>query len=286
MWQLRIVFATSRGLRNVALHTLAAFGLFSALIQFYSAVWVPSHALRYHALLALCVGIMSIAYGVYRAWPKRTIKREFRKPEMSVTVTVADILNQDGQLVVGFSDTFDTQTIGGIIDPQSLQGQLLSKVYSNDVTRLDTEIGHALSGVPVLTTENMLAKKGKLQRYSVGTVAVLNAGTKKIYAVAYSIMDNNLVAKSSVQQLWMSLDKLWDAVYINGQRAALFMPLVGTELARINCLDRESLLKMILLSFVSRSREDLFCKDFRVVIHPKDYDKINMPEVGAFLMSL
>ncbi len=64
------------------------------------------------------------------------------------------------------------------------------------------------------------------------------------------------------------------------------MPLVGSELARINCLDRESLLKMSLLSFVSRSREELICKDFTVIIHPKDHDKINMLEVEAFLRSL
>jgi len=100
------------------------------------------------------------------------------------------------------------------------------------------------------------------------------------------VMSNSLVAKSDVHRLWHSLGQLWNAVYMHGQRDPIAMPLVGSELARINCLDRESLLKMALLSFVSRSREELICKDFTVVIHPKDHDKINMLEVEAFLLSL
>jgi len=64
------------------------------------------------------------------------------------------------------------------------------------------------------------------------------------------------------------------------------MPIIGSELARINCLDRESLLRMILLSFAARSREDPVCRKLVVVVHPKDYDRINMLEIEAFLRTL
>lgn len=99
-------------------------------------------------------------------------------------------------------------------------------------------------------------------------------------------MQNNLIAKSSVDDLWQSLGSLWDAVYLHGQRRTVAMPIVGSELAKINCLDRESLLRMILLSFVARSREEVICKKLVVVIHPRDYDRINMLEVEAFLRTI
>jgi hypothetical protein len=89
-----------------------------------------------------------------------------------------------------------------------------------------------------------------------------------------------------VDYLWQSLGSVWDAVYLHGQRETVAIPIVGSELAKINCLDRESLLRMILLSFVARCREELICKKLVVVIHPKDYDRINMLEVDAFLKTL
>jgi len=281
------MFGTRRGWSRLVLHAFAAFGLISGIVQFYSAVWVPAHALYKPLRVALTVALTSILYGVLKAWPKRTVRRDFGQPEMTVTVTVGDMLERKGQIVVGFTDTFDTDTADGVISGVSLQGQLLERVYGGDLQRLDGHIEAALAGVSPEKNEVRRDKAhGKLKRYPIGTVAVLNTDANRIYAVAYSSMGNDLVAKSNVQRLWYSLGQLWDAVYKNGQRDAVTMPLVGSELARINCLDRESLLKMSLLSFVSRSREELICKQFSVIIHPKDHEKINMLEVEAFLRSL
>jgi hypothetical protein len=136
-------------------------------------------------------------------------------------------------------------------------------------------------------TERRAAKAhGKLKRYPIGTVAVLGDPARRFFCVAYSKMQNNLIAKSTVDYLWESLSQLWEAIYLNGQRGAVAIPIVGSELARVNCLDRESLLRMILLSYVARSREDPVCKELIVVIHPRDYARINMLEMDAFLRTL
>jgi Thoeris protein ThsA, Macro domain len=99
-------------------------------------------------------------------------------------------------------------------------------------------------------------------------------------------MGNDLVAQSTVKDLWSSLGLLWDAVSEHGQRASIAMPVVGSELARVDSLDRESLVKMILLAFVARSRERVFCKELVLVVHPKDVTAIDMVEVGSFLRRL
>ena len=72
-------------------------------------------------------------------------------------------------------------------------------------------------------------------------------------------MGNNLIASSNVDFLWQSLGAVWEAIYVRGQRKEVSIPIVGSELARVACLNRESLLKMILLSFVARSRQSVVC---------------------------
>ncbi len=115
---------------------------------------------------------------------------------------------------------------------------------------------------------------------------MLGPPAKRVFGVAYTRMGNDLIAHSSVDYLWHSLNQIWDAVYLHGQRERVAIPLIGTEFARISCLDRDSLLKMILLSFVARSREDPVCRELIVIIHPRDYEKINLLEVDTFLQTI
>jgi Domain of unknown function (DUF6430) len=189
---------------------------------------------------------------------------------------------------VGFSDTFDIDTTNDlVISKASLQGQLIDRIYGGQTNRIEAELAAALRDKGPESTERRAAKRaGKLKRYPIGTVATLGTPARRIFAVAYSRMGNDLVAESTVDRLWRSLDSLWDAVYQNGQLRPVAVPLVGAELARIDNLDRESLLKMMLLSFVARSRERVISRELVVVIHPRDYDKINMLEMEAFLRTL
>jgi hypothetical protein len=207
---------------------------------------------------------------------------------MIVEVKVGDLFEQDAHLIVGFNDVFDTDTTNGVvINPTSVQGQFQERIYGNDLRRLDADLAKALRGNAVIATESRTAKRqGKLRRYPIGTVAALGDSSRRFFCVAYSKMQNNLIAKSTVDYLWQSLGSVWDSVYLYGQRGTVAIPIVGSELARINCLDRESLLRMTLLSYVARSREELICKRLVVVIHPQDFGRINMLEVAAFVRTL
>jgi len=207
---------------------------------------------------------------------------------MTVTIQAGNIFEQKAHWVVGFSDTFDTDTRNNvIINRESLQGQLLAVEYGGDVERLDQEVAAALRTVQPSRAETRESKpQGKLVRYPLGTVAVLGSPQRHIFAVAYSRMGNDLVARSTVEDLWVSLGRLWDAVFLHCQRAPIAVPLMGTQLARIDCLDRNSLLKMLLLSFVARSREQLVSRELRVLVHPHDHEKINTLDLQAFLNAL
>jgi hypothetical protein len=256
----QLMFGTRRGLGLLLLNAFAAFGLLSALVQFYSAVWVPDVSLPHPGGIALAVVGFAVVYSLARAWPRRRVSREFGRPDISVVVAEGNLFDQKADLVIGFNDVFDTDTTDGIIiNPTSIQGQFLQRIYENNRADLDADLEDALKGKTVLATESRTTKpQGKLDRYPIGTVATLiDPESRRFFCIAYSKMQNNLVAKATVDNMWNSLSCLWDAVYLERSRGTVAMPIVGSELARVDSLDRESLLRMILLSFVARSREKL-----------------------------
>ncbi|SDT15826.1 macro domain-containing protein [Actinoplanes derwentensis] len=282
----RLIFRTRRGLRIFLAHLLAAAGLVSAVIQFLGQMFFnkafPAPIVVTALTLAGC-----LAWAVAQAYPRSRIEREFDKPDTRICIEVGDLFEQDTHLVVGFTDTFDTSvTDDRIISSTSVQGQLLHRRYGDDQRRLDHELATALRRAAPVVTERPGTKVGKRTRYPIGTVAVAGQPGQQVFALAYSRLGNDLVPRSSVDDMWVSLNRLWDAVYERAERRPLAMPIVGSGLARIDQLDRESLLKLILISFLARSREMPICRELRIIVHPDDLHTIDLLEVRAFLRAL
>lgn len=263
---------------------VCAFGLISAVIQFIGQLFPGAFVAP--SPIAVASVVLCVVWGLYRSYPRQRISHEFRHPHTAVTVKVGDLFDQEAHLVVNFADTFDT-AIENVINRHSVQAQLLERVYDGDVQQLDKQIVSALSDVhPVAREIRRDKRRGKLTRYAVGTVAVLGEHKRRIFAVAGSHMSNDLVAKSSVQDWWFSLSRLWDAVYRYGEYGRVAIPVVGSGLSRLDFLDRQTLIKMIIQSFVARSREAVVCRELTVVIWPADVVSIDMLEIAAFLRAL
>jgi hypothetical protein len=202
-------------------------------------------------------------------------------------VKCGDILSEKS-FIVGFTDTFDTDTTGGIvINPRSVQGQFQTEFYGDETIRLTSEIEEKLHAVPRVKQETRLAKpKGNLSRYPVGTTLVLRPRDRRVYAAAYGYMRNDLRVSCSVDSLWTSLTSVWGTVRENSSLEPVAIPVIGSELARIGSLDRTSLIKMIALSFVASSREEIVSRQLTIVVHPKDRPLVNLLDVESFLRSL
>ncbi|MFJ2632874.1 macro domain-containing protein [Streptomyces sp. NPDC087422] len=267
-------------------NAIAAFGGISAVLQFVGQLFpqsFPDPAPVTAASVAACV-----LWGIGRARPVTRVRQEFRRPDMTVVVEEGDLFEQAAHLVIGFTDTFDTAPEGGlVINEASVQGQLLARRYDDDLPRLDAELDAALGAVTPVAREDRARKPlGKLDRYPIGTVAVLGTRPRLTFAAAYSRIGNDYVAASSVEDLWFSLNRLWDTVSRYARPDAVAMPLVGSGLSRLDYLDQDSLLRLILMSFIARSREGAVCRELRVVVRSADLERVNMPEVAAFLRTL
>jgi len=216
------------------------------------------------------------------------IRHQLSSPDVEILVIVGDIFDQETHLAVGFSDTFDTSVADDrIIHSSSVQAQLLRRVFGGDQQQLDEQLAAALITVPPVHVESPRDKPyGKLARYPLGTVAALGEPRRLIFAVAYGRMGNDLVVRAPVEELWNCYNQLWEAVYRHGQRGALSIPLMGSGLARVDTLDHQNLLQLILLSFVAYSRLQLICHELRIMIFPSDVHRVDPAGLRAFLQSL
>jgi antiphage defense system Thoeris ThsA-like protein len=280
---------TRRALRIWVTQSFAAFGVLAVLAQSYQAIFDRSPFPRYAVLVAVVMAVGSIAFGLYRARPEPMVARSFDHPRCRVEILAGNLFEQDdSHLVIGFTDVFDTDPGDSrIVDEGSVQAQFLRREYDADLDRLDADLRDALAGEPSRSTVSRAEKAhGKLERFPLGTVAVLGTPRRHFFCVAYSTMSGGLVARSSADVLWHSLSRLWDAVDGRGGRQPLAMPVVGAALARVDALDRESILRLILLSFVAASRERVRTSRLRIVLRPEEFAEIDRLELQAFIDSL
>lgn len=286
MRRLWAVFRTRRGWGLISTKFAVSFTALAGLIQLVLAVRPAS--LLQGGRVILAISIFSILWAFANSMPRRMVSRDFTRPNFRITVKVGDLFSEEADLVIGFTDVFDTSTDGGdIISPRSVQAQLLSRVYSGDEEGLDDALEDALRNHRVSFIESASAKpRGKRKRYPIGTVAVLSRQTAKYYCVAYSRMSNSLSAQSSVDNLWNCLSGTWGSVAENGHLRPLAIPVLGSDLARVDNLDHESLIKMVILSFVARSREATVSRKLTIVVHPDNFETVDLAEVRAFLYSL
>ena len=284
--QLRTVFGTRLGLSTAGRAGAVQFGLLSGAVQLYLTFWPDSSLPRAAAFLTV-VGL-SVAGGVLQSWPRNRVSHEFVHPGFRVTVVVGDLFEQPGHLVIGSNDVFDTDTRDDLlIVRSSVQGQFLHRVYGSETDRFDDDLDAALAATrPVRVEERGAKRAGKLARYPLGTVAVLGSPQRRYFLSAYGTMRNDLTVGSGPDQIWSSLAALWHAIHLHARREAVAMPVIGSGLARIDSMDHASLIKLILLSFVTRSRRSVVCKELTIVVLPEDYVRVDMLELAAFLRTL
>jgi DNA-binding SARP family transcriptional activator len=217
------------------------------------------------------------------------LRREFPGLRLTLVVRRGDLFEQeDANLAIGFGDTFDTSTEGDVvISRQSVQGQLLERLYDGDRDRLDTELRRALRGVTPLGRETVQDKpKGKRTRYAVGTVVPLPMNGRRVFGFVHCRQGLDLVTHSTAGELRLSLDRLWQSVRRYGMLKPVAIPLAGSGLSRVTELSREQLMIMIIDTFIKNSRDERFTSELRIVIRPADVERIRMSDVARFVETL
>ncbi|MFF8968441.1 macro domain-containing protein [Streptomyces sp. NPDC014995] len=215
------------------------------------------------------------------------LRHTLRGLRVDVVVVRGDLFDQeDANLVVGFSDTFDTSTDQDVvISRESVQGQLVDRLFEGRHRLLDDQLRRGLKEFTPLATESVRAKRrGRRTRYPVGTAVALPVGKRRVFALAYSRLGNDLRARSAPADLRLSLERLWPSVALHGRFKPVATPLIGSGLARIVELDHTQLLLMVVDTFTRSLRDDpAVSPELRVVLRAEELEKTDLSAVEAFL---
>ncbi|ACU75425.1 transcriptional regulator, SARP family [Catenulispora acidiphila DSM 44928] len=218
------------------------------------------------------------------------LQRQFTGLRARLSVVRGDLFEQKAaNLVVGFCDTFDTSTERNeLISAESVQGQLLHRLYGGDVKTLDRELRRGLRGVVPVVRESPRDKpKGKRTRYPVGTVVALPHEDRWIFGVAYTRQRNDLVGESSREELRLSLEQLWVAIGRRGQLKPVAIPLVGSRLSRVPGVTGTELLLLIVDTFVRAGwTGSVAAQELRIVLRQEDLETVDLPAVERYLSGL
>ena len=235
---------------------------------------------RWAALAALLILPAMLAVLFYRPkLPEQQYRNNFK-----IKVISGDILKQNGNCVIGFTNTFDTDTVHRIISNESLQGQFQNRIYQNDVSRLDDDLSKVLNKLEPVDT---IAKKGKRKVYPLGTVVpIRKEGGGFWYCLAYTKMNEENVATAKLSELRHALDLLWEEILANSNGETVSLPLIGLGNARNPSMSAELSLHLVAFSYYIRSRESVVCESLNIIINEETIENIDLTKFQSFLSSL
>lgn len=280
--------AITRDLRNkrfwrgLAIHSLAALGVLSAALGLFD-LFSPDTLGDLGLPEVLLVPGAALVYAGWRSWPF-PVEQHYSAPDTRIRLVTGDLFDQGTNLVIGMSDCFDIET-PHIIATNSVQGQLLDRVYHHDVAALRADLGDALSGREIVETG--VSKRGNSDRYELGTVATINHQRTHYFCVAYTRMDEKNNVSSSIGILWEALERLWNEVRVRSNGEPVSAPVIGLGQSGMSTvLPIQDAIRLLILSFMFASRRQRVCEELVIVIRPQDEKRVDMLEVQDFLRSL
>ncbi|MGQ5261178.1 macro domain-containing protein [Micromonospora sp. ZYX-F-536] len=267
--------------RAFAVNAFAGIGVMAVLFGIYDVI-EPNAISKVEAPTAIIVLVAALLYATWRCWP-RPVEQQYSKPKTMIRIVEGDIFDEQSNLVIGMTTSFDTD-VPQVISATSIQGQFLEKVFGHDRSALDAELAAALSAI---RPEGNIKKPGKTTTYATGTVATIRQNRRHFFCVAYSSMDLRNQASATIDGLWRSLNNLWDEVRARTNGDPVATPIIGGGQSRISqILPAQDSVRFIALSFILASRHAKVCDRLDIVVRPEDSESLDMLEIQAFLRSL
>ena len=212
-----------------------------------------------------------------------SVSQKLRATDIVIEIQVGDMFNTDGAFVISTSTTFDTDM--SLIPEDSVQGQFAQRYYYDNTEHLDHDIEKELEGREYDVIEDN--RRGKKNRYEIGTVVKLQPQKQVTYLVAAADMNEHGKDSGSLEDMKEGWGDLWDYIRERGELVPLVMPVLGTGHARIN-VPREDMIREIISSFIAACSEKKFCEKLTIVVWQKDYREhdINLQKLGDYLQHL
>jgi len=282
-------YSGTKALRRILLESLAFLGFLEIIVNLliiFRVLDLPTIGIASSLWWVIAVSLVGFFVIILRHRPISYFEYKDDKSDVSIVVKMGDLFKEDENMVIGVSDCFDTE-VGDVISQRSIQGQFTAKYYSGDSSKLDKDLVKGLRKMKVVGEVDEKKKRGKKTRYPIGTTVVLDCGEKKVFACAYAKMKPNLMAETSMGDLWRSLNSLWEKIREKGEMKEVAMPVVGARFARIKGgVTYKSLVRLLLMSYITFARTQNVSKRLTLVIHKSREKDLSLYRLRSFLQEV
>lgn len=231
----------------------------------------------YLAIVAISIIITTMQY-----FRRKNFSVLLKHMNIKISVTTTDLLDSKGCIVIGSCDTFDTE-LGDIINPNSLIGKFITRIYNSNIAEVDSNIEDSLSGISFIEDNDKVF--GKKKRYEIGTVAVLKRNNNRYFLTAMQHMKQlESRVTTELMSMWNSLDKCWGVVKNQGNHAEVHVPVFGTKFGRTS-LSYNEIICHTVSSFLFSSRSELISNHLIIHVYKGDVDKVDFIALRNWLES-
>lgn len=215
---------------------LAALSSVATLITFATGIQGSTTSIGLPIGIGVGILILCSLYATIQSWRKKKIELNITS-NLKLTIQQADLLKQNGIIVIGFNEYFDTHVGDGIVSPKTLHGIFINKYYKDHLSDLDEDIKKSLASQGISPKEvncKRRHKAGKTDKYELGTCVLVHDGGKKYVLVALTHFDDYDKANLTREEFNIVLSKLIVFLSTHSEANEVHMPILGTGLARLN----------------------------------------------------
>jgi len=216
-------------------HLLVAVGAFASLLTmisfFFSIQWNNCLCLTW--MVFIIIIIVCIIYASAQVSRKKKIDIRISE-NFQLSVEEGNLFDQKGVMVIPVNNYFDTHVGDGIIDPKSVHGQFINKLFRNRLEELDQKIANSIKSQRLQGDEVASRINGKNMRYNLGDCAdVMDGGNRYVWVVTTEF-DSNNIACLERENLSKVVSGLFNHLETVAGNDVVYIPVIGAGNARLN----------------------------------------------------
>lgn len=237
---------------------------------------------KYSHYAILAMTILAIFWVVVNRHPITRFTYRIPGKDFTIEVKIGDLFDGFSDVIVSINTTFDTDMASGLIDTDSVQGQVATRFFNANTVEIDRQLQLELANVQGEVRNDAPCKQTE---YPIGTVARVKSHNRTFYFVAMSRLNAQGTAGATPREIEDALEATWKFVRTSGSIRDLSIPLMGTGRGRTG-VPRKKMVERIAQSFADGSKSHVFSSRLSIVIRSQDAENfgVNLYQIRDYLV--
>jgi len=214
-----------------------------------------------------------------------TTRKTFKIPKSNVKLTIkyGDIIKEKKDVVIPTNTCFATNMEKEFISKKSVQGNFQTKYFNKNIDNLNHLLKEELDKCPSTGYLKINSKRNAI--YDIGTTCKICHNDRFVYFLATNdINRHGHPINQTIDNLYLSLDGLWDSLIEKGHMRPIAIPLICSGKAGITEVTKQKSLNEIIASFIKKISHGVkFTDELIIYIYPTDLEYIDIYETIKFI---